>query len=121
MQPKRLVALAGMLFVLCLANTFGTEIVYEQVALSETVELSDLIFAGQMVKTQFVYRESILGGFTTDIAVAVDQVLKGAPNAGKDRVKFMVLDGVRGEEGVIHTDQPKFEVGEKILLFLCQH
>ena len=51
MQPKRLVALAGMLFVLCLANTFGTEIVYEQVVLSETVELSDLIFAGQMVKT----------------------------------------------------------------------
>lgn len=119
---KRCAVLASVIslsVVLCLSNAFSWDTEYRKgFTVSSSVELSDLVVVGEVVKTRFVYRENIVGNFTTDVTVEVSQVIKGTPNAGKDRVEFMIEGGVHGEEEVIVSGEPKFEVGETLLLFL---
>lgn len=131
MKLKRLGVLAGVvLFALCLFDAFGWKEAYRKsFALSSFAEMCELIVVGRVVQKDYV--ERVLDPdhgqqITTDITVAVTEVVKGTPNAGKKKVKFMYLGGVytdpvTGEEmELIQTDQPEFSVGEEILLFLNQ-
>ncbi len=128
MKPKRVAVLTNLvvvLFVLCLSDALSWDSEYRQgFALSKSVELSNLIVVGQVVRKQYVFRANIEGLATTDITVAVDQVIKGTPNADKDRVKFM-LEGGRGVnpntgEGInLHVGhQAEFALNEQVLLFM---
>ena len=125
MQPTRLVALAVTLFGLCLSNAFGWSNKYKQgFALSQIIKSSDLVVIGSVAQKEFVYRENMDSKFTTDISIDVDHLLKGTPNAGKNRVRFMI----KGGEGVnprtgdvelwLNSDTPEFTIGERALLFL---
>ena len=126
MRLKQLVALAGaVLLALCLSDAFGWDAEYKEgFALSQMMKSSDLVVVGSVAAKEFVYRANIRTKFTTDITVDVDTVLKGTPNAGKNRVKFMI----KGGEGVnpstgelevwLNSDTPKFTTGEDVLLFL---
>ncbi len=116
MKSSRLPVLAGVvLFVMCLSDAFGWDSEYRQgFALSRFVERSNLIVVGQVIEIEYVTRENIKGRYTTDITVAVDQIIKGKPNISKTRVKFMI----RGGRRLIDMSVPKFAVGEKVLLFM---
>ena len=129
MKPQRLVVLAGVvLFALCLFDAFGWYSEYQKsFALSSFAETCEIIVVGRVVQKDYV--ERVLDPdhgqqTTTDITVEVSEVVKGTPNAGKKKVKFMYLGGVYTDpiEGVemrvVHTDQPEFSVGEAVLLFL---
>ena len=60
MKPKRVAVLANLvvvLFVLCLSDALGWDSEYRQgFALSKSVELSDLIVVGRVVRKQYVFR-----------------------------------------------------------------
>ena len=126
MQPKRLVALAGVvLFALCLSDAFGWDSEYKQgFALSKRIKSSDLVVVGSVAEKEFIYRANIRSKFTTDITIDVDTVLKGTPNAGENRVKFMIKGGtgVNPRSGQLelwwNSDTPEFTIGEHVLLFL---
>ena len=128
MKPKRVAVLANLvvvLFVLCLSDALGWDSEYRQgFALSKSVELSDLIVVGRVVRKQYVFRANIESLATTDITVAVDQVIKGTPNAGKDHVKFMIEGGrvINPNTGKIinlHVGhQAEFALNEQVLLFM---
>lgn len=127
MKSKRLVGLAGVvLFVLCLSDAFGWDSEYRQgFALSHFVDRSNLIIVGEVIEKEYVTRANISSRFTTDFTIAVEETIKGKPNISKTRVKFMIQGGVgtdplTGEEiGVEDSDEPKFAVGEKVLLFMA--
>ena len=115
----------SLAFVFCLSNAFSWSAKYKQgFALSRMIKSSDLVVVGRVAEKDFVYRANIRSKFTTDITIDVDTVVKGTPNAGKNRVKFMIKggEGVSPRTGesvrVISTDSPKFTIGERVLLFL---
>ena len=114
-----------VLFVLCLPNAFGWDAEYKQgFALSRMIKSSDLVVVGRVAEKEFVYRANTGPKFTTDITIDIDTVVKGTPNAGKSRVKFMIKGGrgVNPRTGelvrVINSDTPDFTIGEQVLLFL---
>ena len=116
-----------VLSVVCLSEVYGLtdddKTYQEGFTLTKAVEYSDLIVVGRVTEKQFVWRDNIESGPTTDITVAVDEIIKGTPNAGKKKVKFMI----QGGEGVNpHTGEHthlwvshvgEFEIGEKALFF----
>ena len=123
-----LASIIGLSVTLCLSNAFGWDSKYRKsFALSSFAEIAEIIVVGRVVQKDFVQRvvRPNLGEHTTtDITVEVTQVVKGTPNAGKKKVKFMYLGGVSTDPVTgdsieeIHTDEPEFSVGEEILLFL---
>ena len=128
MKSRGFVVLAGIISLsvaLCLSNAFGWDSEYRQgFALSNLVELSDLIVVGRVTQKDFVRRQNIEGEITTDVTVTVTEVVKGTPNAGTQQVKFIYLGGeyidpITGELCVVTlTHEPEFSVDEEILLFL---
>ena len=94
--------------------------------ISNMVEMSSLVFTGEVVDLEFVFRKNIPPEFTTDITVKVEEMIKGDPNAGENLVKFMIQggEGIHPETGehlrceAEHV--PKFKIGEKVLLFLTK-
>ena len=123
-----LASIIGLSVTLCLSNAFGWDSEYRKsFALSSFAEIAEIIVVGRVVQKDFVQRvvRPNLGEHTTtDITVEVTQVVRGTPNAGKKKVKFMYLGGVSTDPVTgdsieeIHTDEPEFSVGEEILLFL---
>ena len=132
MKSKRFVRLASfvsltvVLSVLCLPSVYGFSIApYEKgFSIANVVDDSDLVVFGRVVKKEFVYREML--GTTTDITIDVREMIKGTPNAGEDRVKFMIeggegVDPRTGERfATFVTGTPEFELRELVLLFLVK-
>ncbi len=77
-------------------------------------EESHIVVHGVVESLQYVWRDNLAPRRTTDVTIRIQDIPKGEPNLGDDRVIFMIPGG-RGLE-VPHT--PKFDVGEKVLLFL---
>ena len=124
MRMKSL-CIAVVLFSLCLSEAFGWDAEYKNgFALSKRIKSSDLVVVGSVAEKEFVYRANIRAKFTTDITIDVDHVLKGTPNAGENRVKFMIKggEGVNPRSGRLelwwNSDTPEFIIGERVLLFL---
>ena len=123
----RVLSVVLLCCVMCLSEVSGLtdedKEYQEGFALTTAVERSDLIVVGSVTEKEFVWRDNIESGPTTDITVAVDEIIKGTPNAGKNTVKFMI----QGGEGVNpHTGehrnlwvshQVECEIGEKALFF----
>ena len=90
------------------------------------VKHTDLIVYGTVVEKEFVFRENTVPQYTTDITVNVQQTVKGNPNAGESKVRFMIKggEGIHPETGrdliVEASSSPRFEIGEQVLLFLRQ-
>ena len=92
------------------------------------VENSELVVTGRVKSMVFAHRTNVTpagGGMpTTDVTIAVDEVIKGTPNAGEELVTFMIEGGkgVNPETGegqhLKVTLQGNFKVGEDVLLFL---
>ena len=125
MQPTRLVALAVVLFGLCMSDAFGWDSEYRQgFALSTSVEKSHLIVKGRVTALEGVFRENIGGKITTDVTVTVTETIKGTPNINKTQVKFMIEGGAAVNPATGKTQRlfvtglPKFAVNDEVLLFM---
>lgn len=114
-----------VLLIVSLSNLYAWPREFlKEYALLKFVEINELVVVGRVTGKEFVMRTNIIDKFTTDITVTVDEVIKGTPNHGTDRVKFMIRGGeglhpVTGEPismGV--SDQPDFTLGDKVMLFL---
>jgi hypothetical protein len=99
----------------------------EGFSISYLVNDSDLVFTGEVVSLQFIFRANVPPQWTTDVTMKVSQMIKGEPNAGKILVKFMIPGGERvnprtGElEYCRVTTAPQFKTGEKVMMFLRKH
>ena len=86
-------------------------------SIAQVVDDSDLVLLGQVIEVQPT------GNFTTDITVKVDELIKGTPNAGANRVKFTIRGGVgtsaiTGKRSILHIPgTPEFARGEEVLFF----
>lgn len=96
--------------------------------LSKTVERCDVILQGQVIGMERVWRDELKHGLfcTTDVTVGIAELIKGTPNAGKNKVKFMAEGGTclhpeTGEWGNVDIDpNVRFEFDEQVLLFLYE-
>ena len=99
----------------------------EGFTLLKLVQRSTVVVVGTAANLEYAYRENIPGGFTTDVVILVEKLIKGDANLGENRVIFMI----EGGQGISRYDgemvkptvssEPKFEVGEKVMLFLWDH
>ena len=120
------VSLTVLLSVLCLPRVYCLSMPpYEKdFSIANVVNDSDLVVFGRVIKKEFMFREGL--GTTTDITIDVRKMIKGTPNAGEDRVRFMIeggegVDPRTGERYVSSvTGTPEFELRELILLFLVK-
>ena len=86
-------------------------------SIAQVVDDSDLVLLGQVIEVHGT------GNFTTDITVKVDELIKGTPNAGANRVKFTIRGGmgtsaITGEKAILHIPgTPEFATGEEVLFF----
>ncbi len=122
-----------MLIALCVVNVSSGSIGVsrdnlDRYSLLKMVEKCELVVTGRVQSMVFVHRTNVTpagGGIpTTDVTIAVDDVIRGTPNAGEDLVTFMIEGGkgVNPETGEVQhlrvTHQGNFKVGEDVLLFL---
>ena len=113
---------------LFMPNAYGWQQEYQKsFALSSFAADCEIIVIGRVVQKDYVPRiiDTERGEqATTDVTIDVSEVIKGTPNAGKNKVKVMYLGGKifdpveKAWFGEWQSDQPEFEVGEHILLFL---
>ena len=89
-------------------------------ALLSFVEQSDIIVIGTVANKNYVSRP----GFTTDITIRIETLVKGKPNLGNNHVIFMIQGG-RGyseaHDKVLRLEvsgEPKFALGERTMVFL---
>ena len=86
-------------------------------SIAQVVDVSDLVLLGQVIEVRWT------GNFTTDITVKVDELIKGTPNAGANRVKFTVRGGagtssITGKKSILRVSgTPEFARGEEVLFF----
>lgn len=96
--------------------------------LLKCVEKSDVVAIGTVAMMTGVYRQNMPPHgrplVTTDILFSIETLIKGETNFGENHIKMMILGGsayVPGKDAVrFHSvvPQPKFKVGEKVLLFI---
>ena len=100
----------------------------DRYSLLQMVERCELVVTGRVKSMVFAHRTNVTpaGGGTTDVTIAVDNVIKGTPNAGDNLVTFMIEGGkgVNPETGQVQhlkvTLQGNFKVGEEVLVYLRQ-
>lgn len=129
---KQMFVLVIMLFLIANvtepASFRGDTEALKKRSLFKMTDRATLIFTGTVKHKNYVYREGIRenggAGATTDIVVKVSKMIKGEPNFGENHVKFMIEGGrfLSPRTGDIMyeraTHQPKFEVGDNVMLFL---
>lgn len=123
---KRFATLTLLLAVILLTSISEARMIYfpQGFNISNMVKRADLIVVGKVESVEFVYRDEIPAKFTTDVAIEVTETIKGEPNAGADRVKFMQIGGrgidpVSGQDLTLEVDGiPKFERNQRVLVFL---
>ena len=116
-----------LLAVLCAGFADGS-VYYEPTdnwTLLNCVNESTLAVEGTVSTMTGFYQPDIQGGIiTTEVLIRVINTIKGTPNFGNNHVKFHIYGGTayvpnRDEVMIMRdTGQPKFEVGEKVLVFL---
>lgn len=122
-----------ILFTICTANAFCTEIIatkeyLENHSLLKAIEGSNLIVVGEVIDIVYILRSihprNPPKSPTTDIVVEVHDALKGKPNHNESTVIF-TIEG--GEYIDTHTGEkirlwvsgvPEFSIGDQLLIFL---
>ena len=124
---RGLVLMVILSCILFLSNVSAFDVEYnEGFAISKTIELCKIVAVGRVTQIDFVWRDNIEIKHTTDVTVTVDQMIKGTPNVGSDRVRFMIEGGTCTNPATGRTNTrsvsgvPEFSVGERILLFLFE-
>ena len=119
MKPKMFVISALVLSVLCVPSASGIMLAYEKgYNITNFVEDSDLIVFGWVVGREPASRQS--HGYTTMITIDVIETIKGTPKAG-DNLQLTLGGGECGVSIDILEDEPEFELGEEVLLFLQKY
>ena len=121
MKPRTIFIFTSVLFVLCVVwNAPALLLVpYEKgYSITSFVEDCDLVVYGHVIEKQSVFRPS--HNCTTDITIQAIEVMKGTPNAGAKRVKFMLEGGECDGSISIAQGEPEFELGERVILFLTK-
>jgi hypothetical protein len=85
------------------------------VGFNELVSRSELIFVGQVVDRRSSYLRGADGPIVTDVVFDVIRVLKGSAGL---RTQLMFLGGTVGRETLIVSGMPRFEIGERDMLFV---
>jgi len=111
LRSKGLSAFIGML-VITASGAFAAQV---EVPESTLMLTSDYIVAGNVV-AQHSYWDSAHELINTDYTVRVTEPIKGCLAASE--VKITVLGGEVGDLKLVVTEQPVFQVGEKVLLYL---
>ena len=117
MKPRTIFTVTAILFVLCVVWSAPCLLLvpYEKgYSITSFVEDCDLVVYGDVIEKQSVSRP----GCTTDITIQVIEVMKGTPNAGAKRVKFMLEGGECDGSISIAQGEPEFELEERVILFL---
>lgn len=126
---KKLLRASLVLLVVSVSNLYASygpmpREFQEGYQLLKAIELNQLVVVGRVSGIEYVTRSNISNIHTTDITVSVDETLKGTPNFGSDRVKFMIkggegIDTLTGKPIRLHVSyQPDFKLGERVLLLL---
>ena len=123
---RKLLCVSLALLIISLSNLYAawTREFQEGYQLLKALEMNQLVVVGRVSGIEYLTRSNIRGSHTTDVTVTVDETLKGSPNLGTDRVKFMIKGGVgidtlTGEPIRLNVSfQPHFKLGERVLLFL---
>jgi hypothetical protein len=82
--------------------------------LAELARQADTIVLG-VVRHQESAWEAQQTAIHTDVTVAVERALVGAPG---DEVQFRVAGGTVGGVGMRSSNDPRFQVGERVIVFL---
>ena len=82
---------------------------------AQLADFSDVVLTGSVVEVRSGWDRTV-NSIYTYVTVDVDEVWKGI--LGTDRVTIKQLGGIAGDMGLAVADQPTFEVGEQVLLFL---
>ena len=124
---RNLVLLTLLSCVLFLSDASALDVEYnEGFAISKTIELCKVVVVGRVTQIESVWRENIEIKHTTDVTVTIERLIKGAPNVGSDKVRFMIEGGTCTNPHTGRTNKrsvsgvPTFEIGERILLFLFE-
>ena len=112
------------LFILSLSYAFSFSYdvpaqLKKKYSVTYDMERSKIVVVGKVSKLD--YKKRALhdeprkrAGWTTDVTIEIDELIKGEPNAGENQVIFMVEGGMNLRvEG-----QPEFEIGEEVMIFL---
>lgn len=126
MNTTRLTTLILLLCVVFSPLASEASLIYfpQGFEIATMVEHNDLIVVGTVSSAEFVFRPETPPQYTTDIVINVQEVIKGEPNAGPERVKFMVPGGtgVNPRTGKFRTcvadGVPDFMLNERVLVFL---
>ncbi len=95
-------------------------------SITNMVKRAELVFTGEVVDLEFIFRKGIRPEATTDVTVKVSEMIKGKPNAGENLVQFMIEGGQginpeTGKEVICRVEHvPEFRKGEKALFFLVE-
>ena len=99
----------------------------QKVDITTLTEISDIVVYGKVESLQNVWRGDLALKRTTDVTIWIEEIYKGEPNLGEDRVIFM-HNGGRGVNPETGRDlvleiphQPTFEVDERLLLFIFRN
>ena len=139
---SRIVCIGIILFFFFLSNVSASKSISESdskaiaeeierlksYALSKMVERCDVILQGQVIGMERVWRDELkhAPSCTTDVTVGIDELIKGTPNAGKNKIKLMTEGGrcVHPETGewwrVTMNPNVRFEFDEQVFLFLYE-
>ncbi len=112
------------LFTLSVSNAFSLSYhippeLKKKYSVTYDMERSKIVVVGKVSKLDYKRRSlhdepRKRGGWTTDVTIEIDELIKGKPNAGKNQVIFMVEGGMN----LRVTGQPEFEIGEEVVIFL---
>lgn len=115
----------ALMALLCATFAQGGGIYYDRdipaFGLLKAVENCDTVALGTVRVTTGVLRNF---GICTDVMFEVETLIKGETNVGNDHIKFFYAGGevydpeIRKTVGLRITPGVKFEVGERVLLFL---
>lgn len=123
MRFKSLVAVVLVLCVLCVSVADGAITSFKPYDIAHVTDACYVMAVGRVVGIEYVERDDF--GLTTDVTLKVSEMIKGETNAGKNRLKFMVLGGVgeyEGEPAVVRvSDTPTFDLNEKVLVMFDKH
>lgn len=108
------VRIAGAMLALLLFASPALATIVEALSLRELVRASSLIVIGQVESQRARYDEQ--GRIVTDVTLRVEESLHGAV-ARSSRITIERLGGAVGDIGMHVEGEPRFENGERILLF----